>query len=520
MKIVSVNQMRNLDRQAIESGISGETLMERAGQGAFLEICDWLSSLDIRHRRRAVILAGKGNNGGDAYVVARYLAQETDLRPVVYSVCPIADLKGEARLNAERLPAEVPVEICSDSLPDSALAPDVFVVDGLLGTGISGPVREPYQTLISQVNNSGLATVALDIPSGLNGDQGKPEDGTVLEADLTIIMGLPKVGLFTPSGRAYTGTLRHVDIGLPPAETAKAKCEGLVDFAADIKPLLSRRPTAAHKNSFGRVLVAAGSSGYGGAPILAAEGALRSGAGVVQLVLPESKRIDGHDFRLPAALIVQPVPAGKKGFFNRDSIAPTEDLLSSGTVLVFGPGAGTRPETGAFLAALLEHDNSAIIDADGLNLIAAAPDTFKQRLAGCILTPHPGEMRRLLESFGLTEFANGPRTEQAAALASETGAVTVLKGVPTVTADPNGDQWLNSSGCPGLASAGTGDVLAGLIGGILAQQKEASLSEAARIGVFVHGLAAELGGFGQRAFTADDLPNAIASAFKKITPFA
>ncbi len=519
MKIVSVKQMRELDRQAIDSGISGEHLMELAGRGASHEIASWLHDLGRTGRRRVSLLAGKGNNGGDAYVAARYLAAETNLQTTVYSVCSPEELDGDARINAERLPAGIPLIVCPEKLPESSLADDTLVVDGLLGTGLGGDLREPYKTIIGQVNRSRCPVAALDIPSGLDGDSGRPTGELAVEADLTIAMGLPKSGLFSPVGRIFCGVLRTVDIGLPEALAASAAATGEADFASDIAALLGRRPPDSHKNTFGRVLVVAGSGRYIGAPALTARAALRGGAGLVTAAIPRGLWVKTPAPALPAALIVHPVAGGEEACrFNRSSIPELAELADRAEAVAFGPGVGVEPGTGDVLQALLEHSRVAVIDADGLNLIAAAPEHFATALDGHLLTPHPGEMARLLKAFNLTAQGGDDRKQQALVLARATGATVVLKGMNTITARPDGRHWLNSSGNSALASAGTGDVLTGLIASLLAQGHKPA--EAARIAVFIHGLAAETAGRSQRGLIADDLPEAIDEALRRISPFA
>ncbi len=518
MKIVSVTQMRKLDQLAIEAGTAGETLMERAGCGACECLYEWLAGVVSRHCREISVIAGKGNNGGDAYVMARRLAVESELRPKVYSVCPVEELQGDARRNAERLPSEATFQYCPDKLPVSALMPGTVVVDGLLGTGISGGLREPYRTMIRQINESGRPVMALDIPSGLNGDTGEAAGGLVVQADLTVTMGLPKKGLFADTGRIFCGRLRQVNIGLPEETVEAAESAGRADFISDIEPLLQRRPGAAHKNTFGQVLVAAGSSRYIGAPILTAKGSLASGAGLVTAAVPKTAWAAGPGPTLPAALIVRRVNDSGDGYFTHDSISELEELTRQANAVVFGPGVRTEPETGGALMNILKQGQPTVIDADGLNLLAADSESFAGILEQAVLTPHPGEMSRLLHGFGLSGTTAGTRAEQAVQLAGHSGAVVVLKGQATVVAAPSGEYWVSSSGTSALATGGTGDVLAGLIGGMLAQGK--SRTAASRIAVFTHGLAAEVSDRAEISFTADDLDEAISEAFKQITPFA
>ncbi len=522
MKIVSVEQMRSLDQQAIDSGITGETLMERAGRGAVEFIQEWIAQMAPAHRRKITLLAGKGNNGGDAYVAARILAQEEDLKLTVFSVCPINELHGDALLNARRLPESVDLKVRSGKLPPAAFGADTVVVDGLLGTGFKGELKEPYRTIINQVNQSGCPVAALDIPSGLNGDSGRPAQGGAVQADLTITMGLPKTGMFTAAGRRHCGRLRVVDIGLPAKAVKQAESYGQADFQEDIRKLLPRRPNSAHKRTFGRILIAAGSRQYIGAPLLAAQGASVLGAGVVSVAVPAGVWTDTPCPHLPASLIVSQVDSGGHGRFNAVSIPHLQGLLKQSEAVVFGPGVGVDNEAGQVLKALLRQRCPIVVDADGLNLLAASGSEFRTMLEQAVITPHPGEMKRLLWGFGIngdfSESLEEKRSEAAVLLARKTNAVVVLKGQGTVVASPQGEFWISGAGSAALATAGTGDVLAGMIGGLLAQGK--SREEAARIGVFIHGLAGEIGMPSERSFTADDLPPAVARALQATTPFA
>ncbi len=512
MKAVSVEAMRALDAQTIASGVPGFTLMERAGRGAFSEM---ERALAFRyppwHRSAFAVLAGTGNNGGDAYVVARCLAEAG--RPVtVFAVCPPAALKGDALLHALRLPASVPVRVVGE-LPAGALEGGCVVVDGLLGTGARGRARPPYDRLIEQVNASGCPVVALDIPSGLDGDTGTA-DGPAIEADWTITMGLPKAGLLTPSGLAHCGCLRCVDIGIPQALVDAAPATGPeAILAGSVRALARRRPRDSHKGVFGHVLVAGGSAQYGGAPFLAAAGAARSGAGLVTVTIPEGCR---PLCPVPASLIVRRLPDGGAGALTAACGEELKALARERDCLVFGPGMGPDPRGAEALAEAVRCGRPMVIDADGLRHLAARPALTLEAKTAMVLTPHPGEMRALLAGFACPVPAPGGRVEQALALARASGAVVVLKGLGTVVAAPDGRAAVNTSGTPALATAGTGDVLAGIIGALLGQG--CSPWHAARLGVFVHGLAAEVGPGAERSLTADDLAERLPAAWAELDP--
>ena len=512
MKVVFVATMRALDEAAIAGGIPGDVLMERAGSAAAeLALSFTAGHFAPNHVRRWIVLAGKGNNGGDAYVVARVL-RERDTRPVyLYATCPPDQLTGAARNHADRLPADVPVQVCTE-LPVAALAPGGIVIDGLLGTGVSGCPRAPFARWIAQVNASGLPVIALDVPSGMDADSGAGD--LAITADLTITMALPKSGLVTPAGLARCGRLRVVDIGLPPALTAAAEACGEAVVAEDIRPLLSRRPHDAHKNRFGHTLVVGGSAEYIGAPLLAGTAALRSGCGLVTIGVPAGIRPLLHPPL--AALIVRSLADAGGGNLGPDSDGSLAACLERSQAVVFGPGIGPSPTADAALAIVLRTPQPTVIDADGLRVLARHPELVK-RTALTMVTPHPGEMRVLLAGFGLTALQEAPRATQARELARAHGLWVVLKGQGTLIAAPDGRVAVNTSGTSGLATAGSGDVLAGILAGFLAQGMDAW--DAARAGVYLHGLAAEWSPVGDRALTADDVVAGIGPAFRALSPF-
>ncbi len=515
MKIISVQTMRELDRATIDGGTPGEVLMERAGRGAYIELLAFTDTLPDRHVQRVAVITGKGNNGGDGYVVARLLAQEAGIPVGVYSVCPTDELQGDAKMNADRLPESIPVVHCPDSLPDDALLPGTIVVDAILGTGISGPLRPPYPTLIKQINNSGLPVVAIDIPSGLDGDTGTIATDTVV-ADLTVTMAMPKTGMLTPQGRQMCGRLRCVDIGIPPNLVDQAPYTGNAIFADDIRPLLQRRPRNSHKYTFGHTVVFGGSNHYTGAPLLAASAALRTGAGLTTVAAPESvlsRMTPAFD-----ALINVPVPeiADAGPTLTREGILQIPELGERATALVLGPGVGRSEHIAELTEEVLTWNLPTVIDADALTCLAKTTDRFSN-LDNVILTPHPGEMKKLMNGYGLdSRLVDTDRTSAATELARKTDAIIVLKGMMTMIATADGKTWLNSSGTAALATAGTGDVLAGMIGAFLAQGLDRI--DAAKAAVFLHGHAAELATIPERSLVADDLINLIPSAIQQISP--
>lgn len=524
MNIVSVAEMRRLERDAMSSGVSGQELMGLAGEGAGAEILELARGLHGRHRRRYVVLAGKGNNGGDGWVVARYL-HEAGEQVVLHSVCPPWSLGADACFHARRLPAGCPWDVCSEGLGANMFRPGDVIVDALLGTGVTGEARGVYKSFIDAVNASGLPVVSLDVPSGLDADTG--EGGSVVRADWTITMGLPKAGVFQGKGAACCGTLRVVEIGLPVAVESTAHgyevCGSVVEAFGrrDARVLLGRRAADGHKNRFGHVVCLCGSSRYMGAGELCAAGALRSGAGLVTLAVPGGCAL-GMGL---SAVIRRRLGDLESSHFDSGMLAGIEELTSNvASSVVYGPGTG-RDVSEEVLRSVIASGKPLVIDADGLRQLSACRSVLGE--SGCgsagndiVLTPHPGEMRALQSAYGVSGDASGAFVERvgvAHSVSLACGCVVVLKGRFTVVASPNGSVSVNTSGDSSLGTAGSGDVLAGVIGGYLGQGLDGY--SAARLGVYVHGLAGELRCGSSRGLVADDLPELVSKAMWEVSPF-
>ncbi len=513
MKIVTGKQMQALDRRTIDGGVSGDLLMERAGIGAFEALLEFIEPLPYAHRHRVVVINGKGNNGGDGYVVARLLAERTGYEAVVYSTCQPDELQGDAKLNADRLP--LPINVC-DRLPDDALRPGTVVLDCLLGTGISGPVREPYATIIGQIKESHLPVVAMDIPSGVDADTGAVA-AIAVHADLTITMALPKIGLLRGDGARLCGRLRCVDIGIPATFVDDIDIDFAAEatLAADVRPLICRLPSATHKGDMGRILIVGGSADYPGAPMLAGAGALRAGGGLVTVACPRS--IGPVLAPQDNALIRKLIDDDGRGTHGPLEAAEFADLTADKSVIAVGPGLGGGDAALGLVRDLLGTDKPVVLDADALQACSDCGDRLKTR-AVTVLTPHPGEMARLIASCGFAGLDSADRESQASTVAKELNAIVVLKGHRTIVAAPDGRIFINTSGTPALATGGSGDVLCGVIAAVLCQCDNPVA--AVRLAVFVHGLAAELSLNGMRGTTADDQPQLIAHAVQQLSPLA
>ncbi len=512
MKTVTSAQMHELDRLTIESGISGKTLMERAGTAAGLHILDFISSLHPSHARRIIMLAGKGNNGGDAYVAARFLSVKTSIPIKIFSACRRDELSGDAKLNADRLPSDIPCEIRSELAAGDFLDGDI-IVDGLLGTGTKGALRQPYKQWIETVNASAKPVISLDIPSGLNGDDGSIS-GPAIRADLTVTIGLPKRGLFTGRGPDFCGRLRCVDIGISSPLIEKIPSDINAIFESDVKKFLGRLDMNSHKGSRGHVLVIGGSIKYRGAPFLSAEAALRSGAGLVTVSVPESVQSP----LLMRSLIERKISDNGSGFFSADAFPELSSLITAADSVVVGPGIGDETSIKKLLTLISEIEKPIVFDADALNIISRNPEIITKRMYPSVLTPHPGEMKRLLKGMDLEKMSDSDRLAQASILAEKTHSTVVLKGHRTIVAARGRKIFINSSGSPALSTAGSGDVLSGIIGSFIAQGL--STFEASICAVFIHGLAGENGKYGNRGLTADDLPGLIPETMRMISPFA
>lgn len=473
--------VRELDRRAIEqAGIAGETLMIRAGEAAFRRLQEHWPDC-----QQPAIVCGGGNNGGDGYVVA-LLALRAGLQPQVFATLAPGDLGGDARTMADRALADgVPVTVLSQTRPD--FNGHDLIVDGLLGTGLSGPVRAGQAVLIDTINQSGLPVLALDIPSGLSADTGAVL-GTAVRADITVTFVGMKRGLLTGAGPALCGELYFEDLAIPAEiqQSLPADCQRVL--LQDLPAVLPRRRRDAHKGDHGHVLIVGGDHGYAGAVMLAAEAAARSGAGLTS-VATRPAHVSALISRRPEIMV--------RGIDQADELAP---LLARASVVVCGPGLGQSEWGLALLRTVLASNLPLVLDADALNLISSHQ---LQWGSTAVLTPHPGEAARLLD--GSTAEVQEDRFAAVRVLAGRYQATVLLKGPGTLIAGPDTALALVHAGNPGMASGGMGDVLSGIIGALLAQGL--TPFDAARFGALVHALAADRAVLhqGERGLLATDL---------------
>jgi NAD(P)H-hydrate epimerase len=520
VKIVTAAQMREVDRRAIaERGIPGRVLMENAGRA----VADLIRrAVGEPGAASAIVFSGKGNNGGDGFVAARHLARwGMAVRVILAGRAKEASGDAAYHLNAAReaaVPLEEVTEALSPAARDALLAAaskaDV-VVDALLGTGVRGEVAGIARELIDLINHSRSAgrclVVAVDVPSGIDADTGAV-CGRAVNADHTVTMGLPKLGLVVGDGIAHTGQLTVADIGFPSDLVAEADSEAELierDWADSVLPLRRRD---AHKGHFGRVAVIAGSVGMTGAAALCSTAALRMGAGLVTLGVPASLN-DILEVKV-TEVMTRPLPETPARTLSLGAREAALGLAHEGDVVIMGPGLSRHQETAALIRDLVSAiERPLVLDADGLNALAGDPSLLKVRRAPTVCTPHPGEMGRLL---GISaDQVQRDRLGAARRAAADLRSVMVLKGARTVIAHPDGDARISPTGNPGMASGGTGDVLTGMIGGLLAQG--AAPFDAASAAVFFHGLAGDYAAESrtERCLIAGDLLEFLPLALRK-----
>ena len=485
MKVVTVKQMQTIDRKAIqEKGIPGEFLMENAGRVAAEKIDRSFNVLG----RNIAIVAGKGNNGGDGFVVARHLREQAG-EIGLFLVGKVDEVKGDALVNLKRaLEGGLRVrEVLDDGdlgefgeFLDSA---DI-VVDSLFGTGLKGAVRGLPARVINRMNSSMLPVVAVDTPSGMDSDTGTIP-GPCIGARLTVTMGLPKLGQLFYPGKEKVGELHVAEIGFPRDLLESVETPYHMDSAADIAGMLPDRRPDAHKGDCGRVFIISGSPGLTGAACLAGNAAMRMGAGLVTVGTPRSLN-PVLEVKLTEVMTL-PLEETESGTLSPAAIEAILERVEGASAVALGPGISTHHETGTLVRKLLgQIDRPLVVDADGLNNIAGRLDLLRGRQA--VITPHPGEMSRLIGKSISRITAN--RLEIAGETAAEYGIYVVLKGAPTVIACPDGPVYINTTGNAGMASGGTGDVLTGLIVSLLGQGL--GPGEASRVGVYLHGLSGDI----------------------------
>ncbi len=483
--VLTPQEAVELDREAQARGIPADALMERAGWAVARAVVDLVGGA---YGRRVVAVCGKGNNGGDGYVAARHLSR-WGMRATVVTLDDPGGMREPAATNHRRLAAAgARVRRFTAATLERELGRADVVIDAVFGTGFRGQPEDDWAEAIEAMDGCSAPVVAVDIPSGVNGETGEM-GGTTVRAALTVTFGAAKTGVVLMPGAELAGDVRVVDIGYPPELLSQRT--GLTE-PSDVAAVLPAREADSHKKASGTLVVVAGSRAM-------------TGAGYVIVAVPVSALKVVQEGLTEAVFV--PLPETPGGTFSLEAVEPVLESLSGADALALGPGMSQEPETQAAIRELVRSSPvPVILDADGLNAFAGDVGALADRKAEAVLTPHLGELSRLV----------GPdrsdRLQAARGLAALTGAVSLIKGTRTVIAAPDGRARINPTGSPALATAGTGDVLAGVIGGLLARGVEPY--DAAWAGAYLHGLAGILAGgdSGEGALAGDvaeDLPRAV-----------
>jgi len=510
--VLTPEQMRQVDRETIETvGIAGIVLMEHAGRA----LADSARQM-VEGKGSVGVVCGKGNNGGDGFVAARFL-YVWGVPVCVYLAAEPESLTGDARtafLTARNVGVEMSSIADATSLSATDWSRHALLVDCVLGTGTRGAVRGHLAAVIQRMNASGVPILACDLPSGLDAEGGRVE-GACVRATATLTIGFPKTGLLLYPGAEYVGRLSIAEMGFPPAVVATQRPQRFLLEEEDAVRRVPRRRRNAHKGDCGRVFLLSGSRGMTGAAALAAESALRVGAGLVTVGIPASLN-PVLEVKLTEAMTL-PLAETADGTLSTAAESAIRAFAGRCDVLALGPGLSQNGETRELVRRLFAEPSGLptrlVVDADALNNVSPVSATGIRFPPGSLLTPHPGEMARLL-GVSVSEVVGNP-LETAERFATEQGVVLVLKGVPTVVASPDGRVYLSWRGHPGMATGGSGDVLTGTLAGLLAQGMEPV--DAAILGVFLHGVAGERAAesFGN-GLLAGDIARALASTLTEL----
>lgn len=506
MRLVTGDEMKEIDGLAIKTGLPGPVLMENAGR----QVAAIARKMIAGREGDILILCGTGNNGGDGFVAARYLAdQGYRIKVLVLGKKPQSD---EAKLHLsliENLGLDIAFVENKETLFQYIEDDYLLVIDALLGTGLQGEIKGLPAAGIEFINSCSAPVLSVDIPSGIDSDSGRVLGGAV-RADHTVTFAWPKIGNIVSPGYFYNGNLHVVDIGIPRQISQKIASYGkTLDFTY-IQGLLPKRSPAAHKGSCGKILIIGGSSGMSGAPILAAKAALKSGAGFVAAGIPAVIA----DVFATAAIecIYTPLPSDNAGFVTQGALEVLLDMLPRFDAVVLGPGLGRSRYIKELIKILvIDGSVSLLIDADGLN--GLNPEDLRRRQANTVLTPHYGEMSRLMR-VPLATIAAAP-LDAARSFAKEYGVTVVLKGPRSIIASPGGPFYVNTTGNPGMATAGSGDVLVGIMAGLVGQMED--FFQACLLATYLHGFAGDLAQKKHTIFsmTAENIIEALPQTFKR-----
>lgn len=482
--VVTAKEMAEIDRTTIEDiGIPGMVLMENAGAKIVAVI---RAEIGETAGKSVFVACGKGNNGGDGYVVARYLLNQGAAVKLLLTADP-KSLKGDAAQNyqiLQKLGGNF-LTTRNDEWRQACASADL-IVDALLGTGVTGALKTELAEIVTQINQASAKVVAVDLPTGMNTDTGAVS-GECVQADHTVTMGHLKRGLLFSPGREKAGKVHVADIGFPARVSAESGVKCYRTTEAFVRKILPQRSRDTFKNRCGQVFLLAGSVGMTGAATLSSEAAMRVGAGMALLGAPAS--LNPILEQKLTEIMTLPLPETERHSLSFQAIAAIEEKLDWATVLAVGPGLTTHPDSGKLVRWLLEKvDKPVVLDADGLNCLAGQAAFLKEARAQLVLTPHPGELSRLTGKS--TKDLLADPISAASQAAADFDCVVILKGGPTVIAAPDGRTFINATGNSGMATAGMGDVLTGVIAGLAAQGLLPL--DAAVAGVYLHGLAGDL----------------------------
>ncbi len=511
MKIVSAAEMREIDRATSERfGVPSLTLMENAGSAVTRFILS-----DYPQAQRISVVCGKGNNGGDGFVVARQLAESGRVVRVLL-LCDPEELRGDAVAMFQKLTI-LPLAVRDVSALDSADAEPIYavdlIVDAILGTGFRPPASALYAAAIRKMNDSHASVIAIDIPSGADADGMQSRSGTVASADAIVTFTAPRPAHVFAG--LTNGPIVIAPIGSPP-EAIVSKLGLHLSTAADFSSLLAPRQRDANKGSYGHVLVIGGSLGKAGAVAMAGFSALRVGAGLSTVATAKSVLPTVAGFH--PEVMTEPLEETEAGTISLRSLGSgaIDSLVERKTVLAVGPGISRQRETAEFVRGVVQrYDTPMVLDADALNAFEGTARNLKGRGRSLVITPHPGEMSRLT-GLSIAEI-QANRTDVARKFAAEHELVVVLKGHRTLIASPHGEIWVNPTGNPGMATGGTGDVLTGMVAGLVAQHPRRVL-EATALAVYLHGLAGDLAvaEMGENSLVAADLVRYLPHTFSRV----
>lgn len=516
MKLCTADEMRQIDRIAIEEyGIPSVVLMECAGRGVVDVIA---SESENIVGANVVVLCGGGNNGGDGFVIARHLVNR-GANVMVFLTVEKTSIRGDALVNFKilqkmELAIEELLSVDHVSHVQKKLEQADVIVDALLGTGLRHDVKSPLRELIVATHLSSGLKIAVDIPSGMSADDGAIL-GEVFRADHTVTFGYAKLGLVTDPGARYVGKLHVVDIGIPRVLEHSVSFSGTLLTEAMIEDCLKPRPAFGHKGTFGHLMIFGGSRGKTGAVLLASRAALRVGVGLSTIGSPR-ETLNALESKTVETMLEPLTPDDEEELTESDdAIQYALGLLASKTALVIGPGLGRRMQTGQWVRRLLKNVTiPTVIDADALYAISGDVTALQSLKTPMVLTPHPGEMSMLT---GLTtDKIQRDRVSIAKQFSVEHQVYLVLKGSRSVIATPDGNILINPTGNSGMGTAGTGDVLSGMIGGFLAQGY--SMLDALQIAIYLHGAAGDDAArqFGEHALNASDVIDSIPTVLKSI----